>query len=82
MKYYVFRILHNGETGAEDYQKPDCFDNLDSAKKKFHEYLNTFIAYGKLDRIAVVILDSFGNTIKLETWSKPVEEEPETEVTE
>lgn len=78
MKFYVFRTLHNGETGAEDYQKPDSFSNLDDAKKKFHEYLQTYIGYGKLDRVAVVILDSFGNTIKLETWSKIVEEEPET----
>lgn len=77
MKYYVFRTLHNAETGAEDYQKPDSFSDLDSAKKKFHEYLQTFIAYGKLDRVAVVILDSFCNPIQTETWVKQEEVEPE-----
>lgn len=79
IKYYVMRFLHNEETGAEDYQKPDCFNDLDSAKKKFHEYLSTFIGYGKLDRVAVTITDSLGNQMARELWSKAVEPEPEVE---
>lgn len=78
-KYYVMRTLHNSETGAEDYQKPDSFSNLNDAKKKFHEYLQTFIGYGKLDRVAVVILDSALNIIQHEMWVKIVEPEEVTE---
>ena len=80
IKYYVERFLHNGETGAEDYQKPDAFENKDMAIKKFHEYISAFVGYGKLDRVAVSIRDSFMNDIeKPYVWVKPVDPESEPE---
>lgn len=80
IKYYVERFLHNGETGAEDYQRPDVFEDKDMAIKKFHEYISTFVGYGKLDRVAVSIRDSFMNDIeKPYVWFKQVEPQPEPE---
>lgn len=79
VKYYVFRVLHNGETGGEDYQKPDVYTDLEQAKKKFHEYLSTYIAYGKLTVVSVIITDSYGNMVARECWTKPVEVTPEVE---
>lgn len=70
-KYYVVRILHNGETGAEDLQKPAAFDDLESAKKEFHNMLATYIKYGKLDKVTVVLFDRDAHTIMAETWTAP-----------
>lgn len=77
VRYYVFRVLHNGETGGEDFQKPDVFTDLEMAKKKYHEYLSTYIGYGKLSFVSVVIWDSYGNPVARELWQKPTVLEPE-----
>lgn len=81
-RFYVFRELHNGETGGIDYQKPDSFTDKDMAEKKYHEYLSTYIGYGKLDRVSVVLLDSFMNPLMSRVWVKEVPPVIEEEATE
>lgn len=83
-KFYVERRLHNGETDATDYAKPIQKDTLDEAKKEAHNILATYINYGKLDCVAVMVYDNVNNVLMSEVWQKPVEPQPEPtpEVTE
>lgn len=50
--------------------------------KDYHGKLNTYIQYGKLDYVMVILYDSYGNRIMSEYWQKPVEPEPEKTETE
>lgn len=80
MRYYVWVELHNGETGGYAYPaKPDTFDDIDEAEKKYHEYLNTYIKYGSLDRVSVMVIDSFCNVLMSRVWAKAYEPEPQPE---
>lgn len=76
MKYFVNYVLHNAETDGYAYQKPTAFDDLDSAKKEFHNALSTYINYGKLDRVSVMLFDDYNNIYMKEYWEKPVPPEP------
>lgn len=71
MKYFVNRILHNEETDGFDYQRPASFDNLDSAKKEFHNVLSTYINYGKLNKVSAILFDDYNNIYMKEVWEKP-----------
>lgn len=73
MNYYVERRLHNEETGATDYAKPKQFGTLSEAQKEGASILSTYINYGKLDRVSVLIYDDMNNTFPIPTvWEKPV----------
>ena len=76
--YYVERRLHNGETQATDYAKPVAKATLSEAKKEFHNVLATYIGYGKLDKVSVLLYDDDNNIYASEVWNSPVET-PESE---
>lgn len=77
MKYYVERRLHNAETDGYDYQRPTKFDTLDEAQKEAAKIMSTYINYGKLDRVSVLIYDDMNNVFPIPTvWEKPIEPEP------
>lgn len=47
--YFVWTKTHNYETnGWGLFTDPKRFDNLDLARKEYHDKLKTYIAYGKL----------------------------------
>lgn len=79
-KYIVDWTSHNGKTDAWNYKQAKQFDDLNTAKKEFHNILSTYIQYGDLDHVCAIIWDSYGNKIVSEYWSKPAPEpEPESE---
>lgn len=71
--YFVWVKTHNYETnGWGLFTDPKRFDNLDLARKEYHDKLKTYIAYGKLDLVNVTVTDAFGNIVDglNETWVK------------
>jgi len=70
MEYFVERLLHNGEKDAWDYKATKKFDDIDSAKKEFHNVLSTYINYGTLDFVSVILVDKYMNVIDKEYWEK------------
>lgn len=76
-QFFVELNTHNGKTDAWNYKQTKKFDDYDSAKKEFHTDLSTYIQYGDLDHVSVVLFDSFGNMLNTEYWDKP--EEPNEE---
>ena len=81
-KYFVDFCTHNGETDGWNFKQTEKFDDLDSAKKAYHGKLNTYIQYGKLDFVMVILYDSYGNKKMSEYWDIRVAPEPEPEVAE
>lgn len=69
-KYFVNIVTHNGETDGWNYKDVKAFENLDSAKKEYHNALSTYIAYGKLDNVSVCLFDYNHNVIARENWHK------------
>lgn len=67
-KYIVDWTSHNGDTGAWNFKQAKQFDNLSDAKKEYHNTLGTYIGYGKLDYVCVVLWDNYGNMIMSEYW--------------
>lgn len=68
--YFVWCKTHNYETnGWGLFTDPKRFDNLDLARKEYHDKLKTYIGYGKLDMVSVCITDAFNNVIANETWT-------------
>ena len=77
--YIVDFATHNSETDAYNFKQAKKFTDLASAKKEFHGILNTYIQYGKLDYVCVIIWDCYGNKIMSEYWQAPEEEPEESE---
>lgn len=67
-KYFVDFCTHNGDTGAWNFKQTEKYDDLASALKAYHGKLNTYIQYGKLDFVMVILYDSFGNKHMSEYW--------------
>lgn len=81
IKYHVFGELHNADNDGFAYLgEKDHFDSLDDAKKKYHNYLSTYINTNPFDRVMFMVIDSFGNVFDKEVWTKAVPE-PEPEPT-
>lgn len=71
--YFVWAKTHNYETnGWGLFTDPKRFDDLDLARKEYHDKLKTYIDYGKLDLVNVTVTDAFGNIVDNlnETWVK------------
>lgn len=69
-KYFVVRVLHNGAKDTVDLAKPSMFDDFDSAKKELHDIMSTYINYGDLDSVCVLLFDGNGRTIMSDSWKK------------
>jgi len=76
-KFFVEFNTHNGKTDAWNYKQTKMFADLDTARKEFYTDLSTYIQYGDLDHVSVVLFDSFGNQLLHEYWDAPEEPEPE-----
>lgn len=69
-KYFVVRVLHNGAKDTYDVQKPSMFDDFDSAKKELHNIMSTYIQYGDLDSVCVILFDGNGAPKMSDSWKK------------
>ena len=78
-KFFVEFNTHNGKTDAWNFKQTKKFDTYDTARKEFHNILSTYIEYGDLDHVGVILFDSFANTMDHEYWDKPEEPGPEPE---
>ena len=72
-RYYVLKIQVNSNGAEERNLTP--YDDLDTAKRKYHEAFNTIGAGPKL--ISVEVLDRYLNVVPgyRETWEPEAEEE-------
>jgi len=77
--YLVEICQHNAEKDSWNYKQTKAFTDLSLAKKEFHNQLATYIGYGSLDHVAVIIWDMYGNLIMSEYWQKEV---PQPEASE
>lgn len=75
--YYVDFTTHNAKTSAWNYKQTKQFADLSAAKKEYHAALSTYILYGDLDFVCVVLWDMYGNMVDSEYWQKPSEPESE-----
>lgn len=77
--YLVEICQHNEVKNSWNYKQTKTFTDLELAKKEFHNQLATFIAYGDLDHVGVILWDMYGNKIMSEYWHKaqPIPEEVE-----
>lgn len=78
-KFFVEFNTHNAKTGSWNYKQTKMFDTYDTARKEFHNILATYIEYGDLDHVGVILFDSFSNVLDHEYWDKAVEPEPNEE---
>ena len=70
-KFFVEFNTHNKDKDTWNYKQTKMFDDYDSAKKEYHSQLSTYIQYGTLDHVSVVLFDSFGNMLNTEYWDAP-----------
>lgn len=74
--FMVLYVHHNAETGGSAYKVDFASDNLEAAKKKYHALLTNYCDNKTFDFYSVMIVDSVGNVLENEHYSKPVEPEP------
>lgn len=79
MRFYVTAIQHNKEAQAENRSIPFAFDDLNSARQKFHEILSNDMKNPTLDWSVAFIFNSEGALITSEKWERPVEPEADVE---
>lgn len=82
VKYFVDWVSHNGDSDAWNFKQTKKFDDIDTAKKEFHNVLGTYIEYGKLDFVTAVLYDSYGRMIMSECWDVRPAPEPGPEPNE
>ena len=76
-QYFVEFNTHNAKTDAWNYKQTKKFESYDEARKEFYNILATYIQYGDLDHVGVILFDSFANPLLHEYWDAPVEPEAE-----
>ena len=74
-KYFVEVCQHNAKSDAWNYKQTKAFDDLDSAKKEFHNVFATYINYGDLDHVGAILWDAYARVIMADYWQKPAPEE-------
>ena len=83
MRYYVTSIQYNKLAQAENRSVPFAFDDINSARQKFHDVLANDMKNPLLGWSVAFIFNSEGALVTSEKWEKveePVEPEvPETE---
>lgn len=79
-KFFVVLLAY--EKVTEMWSKKALYehDTKDEAVKNFHQSLAAYINSPTYSQCSVVVLDSYGNTIRSEYWAA-IEEEPEEEET-
>lgn len=82
MKYYTIEVVtKNGETSQAIFER----ENIDVAKKEFHNTLSYNIGLEGVEKVSVAIVNDELSILKSETWEAPVPEpepEPTSEPTE
>lgn len=73
MRYYVTAIQFNKVAQAENRSVPSAFDDLLSARQKFHKTLADDMNNGTLGWSVVMLFDNYGNVIATERWDRPEE---------
>ena len=73
MRFYVTSIQHNMEKDAENRSVPFAFDDINSARQKFHEILSNDMKNATLDWSVAFIFNSEGALITSEKWERPIE---------
>lgn len=81
-KFFVEFNTHNAKTGGWNYKQTKMFDTYDEAFKEFCGILNTYILYGDLDHVGVILFDCFSNPLDHRSWDKEEEPAPEPELNE
>lgn len=79
-RFYVLTIQYNKVAQAENRTAPKAYDDMLSAKQEYHAQLGKDMANVTLGWSVVYILDSFGNVLESERWTR--EEEPTPEIAE
>ena len=77
-KFFVEFNTHNEASDAWNYKQTKIFDDYDTAYKEFCNILATYIQYGQLDHVGVILFDSYSNKLDGRYWDKP-EPQPEPE---
>ena len=77
MKYYTIEIVtKDGATSQAIFER----ENIDVAKKEFHNTLSYNIGLEGIEKVSVAIVNDELSILKSETWEAPVPE-PEPEPT-
>ena len=77
--YFVSWYLHNKDNDGWAFKVVGKYDTLDAAKKQYHSELANYINSTAYDNVAVLLTDSYGNTIMHEWWTNYVAPTPEPE---
>ena len=75
--YFVSWYIHNKDNDGWAFKVVGKYNDLDSAKKQYHTELSNYINSAAYDNVAVLLTDSYSNTIMHEWWSNYVAPEPE-----
>ena len=75
--YFVSWYIHNKKEDVWNATIVDQYDDLSAAKKSYHEQLSMYINGEDFDSVAVILTDSYSNTIMHEYWTNYVEPSPE-----
>ena len=78
-KFFVVLLAY--EKATEKWSKKSLYehDTKDEAVKNFHQTLAAHINSETYSQCSVVVLDSYGNTIRSEYWANIVEDPEEEE---
>lgn len=75
--YFVSWYIHNKDNDGWAFKVVGKYNSLDAAKKQYHTELSNYINSAAYDNVAVLLTDSYSNTIMHEWWSNYVAPEPE-----
>ena len=79
--YFVTYKLFNGETNGWAYKFELKTNDLEQAKRKYHELLSTYIDKYPYTHISIALTDAFDNVLMKEYWQKEIPQ-PEEELEE
>lgn len=79
MTYFVTDYLFNGDNKGWSYKIELKTNDLETAKRKYHELLAMYIGKAPFTHVCVVLEDMYGNQLYRENWDKAVEPEPQPE---
>ena len=77
--YFVSWYIHNKKTNKWNGSIVDQYDNIDAAKKAYHTQLSMYIDGEDFDSVAVLLTDSYSNTLMHEWWSNYISPESNEE---
>lgn len=77
--YTVSYVRHNKKEDTYAYKTDFASENIDEAIKKYYALLGEFTGGDTFDAVTLILADSFGNRIKVETWEEHKDIVPEVE---